>query len=228
MIPANTKTFSDDLNAIRFPKPEIPRKPIEWIVPLEKLDENRPPDEWASEQAFSHMMNQIKLLQKLESDRMLTEKLLPLTDDETVEWDKSMKQLVKGIVENFSIMEVIHNFPQHTKVVDGKMVFDMESFKNLISKNEKGEIYIDEYQATANEMNKKSKETKKKNQEKREVEETKKMEMAVEECKLIDEKIEKLKKEAEGNTVLTEEQAIAELTSKDAVVVKPNSSSVEN
>lgn len=220
MIPANTETFSDDLNAIRFPKPEVFRKPIEWIIPLEKLDENRNPEEWASEQAFNTMMNQTKLLQKLESDRHLTEKLLALSSDEREEWDKHMKQIVKGIVENFSIMEVIHNFPDHTKVKDGKVVFDLEKFKHLITKNDKGEIYVDEYQNIAKDMDKKVKAMKEKNRIDAENKKQEQIKIAVEDCKLVDEKNNKLKEECKENKVLTEKEAIEELTSKESVVVE--------
>ena len=131
MIPANPQLFNKQLNSIRFPKTNIIRKPIDWILPMEKLDENREPCDWAAEQAYMTMLNQIKLLQKLESDRNLTEKLLRLSKEEESYWLDARNELVRGIVEQFSTMEVIKSFPEMTTVQkDGKIIFDLEKFSN--------------------------------------------------------------------------------------------------
>ena len=156
MIPANPQIFSKQLNSIRFPKTDEIRKPIEWILPMEKLDETREPCDWAAEQAYITMLNQIKLLQKLESDRNLTEKQLRLNKEEASYWLDARNDLVKGIVEQFSTMEVIKSFPEMTTVQEnGKVIFDLEKFKDLISVTEKGEIFIDEYHNHIKDLDKK-------------------------------------------------------------------------
>ncbi len=38
--PLNPETFSEELNAIRFPKEGVIRKPIEWLVILRKIPED--------------------------------------------------------------------------------------------------------------------------------------------------------------------------------------------
>jgi hypothetical protein len=219
MIPANPQIFSKQLNSIRFPKTDEIRKPIEWILPMEKLDETREPCDWAAEQAYITMLNQIKLLQKLESDRNLTEKQLRLNKEEQSYWLDARNDLVKGIVEQFSTMEVIKSFPEMTTVQEnGKVIFDLEKFKDLISVTEKGEIFIDEYHNHIKDLDKKV-DLKRKETERLNNEVLVKTNKRLEESHIeFDKQCEKIQEECKNNEVLTEEEALQELTSKTGVI----------
>lgn len=219
MIPANPQLFNKQLNSIRFPKTNEIRKPIDWILPMEKLDENREPCDWAAEQAYMTMLNQIKLLQKLESDRNLTEKLLRLSKEEESYWLDARNELVKGIVEQFSTIEVIKSFPEMTTVQkDGKVIFDLEKFKDLISVNEKGEIFIDEYHCQMKDIEKKI-EVKRKETRRLENEQLIKTNKKLTESHVeFDKQCEKIQEECKNNLVLTEEESIKELTSKTGLI----------
>lgn len=157
MFPANPEKFNDELNRLRRPQdfPDDKRYPINWIIPLKKftteeLEDDEAHSKFAISQAYNCMMGQIKLLQKLHSDRGMSNQYKNFDNEEIEIWKNEELKLAKGIVENFSIIEVVKEFPKFTKMnEEGKMIFDIENFKSMISKNpeNKGDkCFIDEYE----------------------------------------------------------------------------------
>ena len=157
MFPAQPEQFSKDLDLLRFPDkyPDEIRRPINWIIPLKKFEKdengNTPKEEeFAVKQAYNCMMSQIKLLQKLHSDRGLSKNYKKFSDEEEEIWIVEELKICKGIVENFSVIEVVKQFPKYTKVrEDGKVSFDIEAFKGMVSHNpekKEGDNFVDEYE----------------------------------------------------------------------------------
>ena len=185
MIPANPDLFNKQLEAIRFPKEDIHRTPLLWILPMKDFKEDEEcSEEFATRQALDLMMGQIKLLQKLESDRLLTIRLLPFNEKEEEEWLEAKDKLISKMLENFSIIEIIKDFPQYTKIDDkGKVIFDIDKFKHLLCKDKDGNLFCDEYQIELE--NEKNEKTRKNYQEehKKKVEEEKKI---IEDCEKND------------------------------------------
>lgn len=146
MEPLNKETFSVDLEAIRNPTDDVVRKPLEWLVPNAESNAETPEEECA-DRAFKTMMSYIKLLQKHYSDLLMTSKIKELTEDEDKLWEKDRYDIMYKIVEHYSMIEFVKNFPEMCKSdEDGKMQFDLTAFHPHLKKAPNGQLYIDEYE----------------------------------------------------------------------------------
>jgi phosphoenolpyruvate carboxylase len=145
--PLNPETFSKELNAIRFPKEGVIRKPIEWLVILKEIPKDiKELNDQAVFQARTTLSSYLKLLQKHYSDMIMTTRILKFTDEEKKLWSSEREKLLYRIVENYSIMEMITVFPTLTKAnKDGKLEFDLSAFSAIAKQTEDGQIYFDEY-----------------------------------------------------------------------------------
>lgn len=145
--PFNPETFSAELNAIRFPKEGVLRKPIEWLIELRDIPkELEKLNDQAVFQSKTTLSTYLKLLQKHYSDKIMTEKILKFTDEEKELWSNERDKILYRIVENYSIMEMITVFPQLTKAnKDGKLEFDISAFSAIAKQTDDGQIYFDEY-----------------------------------------------------------------------------------
>lgn len=145
MEPLNPDTFAQDLDAIRAPKEDTVRKPLQWVVPSVSTECDDKADECA-DRAFFNMMSYVKLLQKHYSDMIMTENIKKFTDEENELWEKDRKDIMFKIVEHFSIIEFVRVFPKLSKPnEDGKMVFDLSAFHPHLKQAKNGGLYVDEY-----------------------------------------------------------------------------------
>ena len=146
MEPLNKETFSAELEAIRNPTDDVVRKPLQWLVPNAESKAETPEEECA-DRAFKTMMSYIKLLQKHYSDLIMTTKIKEFTDEEKELWDKDRYDIMFKIVECYSMIEFVKNFPEMCKQAeDGTMQFNLSAFHPNLKKGKNGQLYIDEYE----------------------------------------------------------------------------------
>ena len=146
MEPLNKETFTADLEAIRNPTDDVVRKPLQWLVPNAESKAETPEEECA-DRAFKTMMSYIKLLQKHYSDLLMTSKIKELTEEEDKLWEKDRYDVMYKIVEHYSMIEFVKNFPEMCKPdEDGQMQFDLSAFHPHLKKGKNGQLYIDEYE----------------------------------------------------------------------------------